>query len=166
MHQTHHRHLKWNANQCHPNANDVDQNLPFFDVELPALTFLLLLFEFRFAFELTTDVTLPLELVLDIVEAFGSFCLAFALFAADCIFDTVWLLASTLPVPLSWTMALGALTTLAGSSQKQFAFPLPNGIGAFAAFALDCSLPQMVDHCETDDHFSSFLAFCCFCWAA
>lgn len=59
-------------------------SLPFFEDELPPLTFLLLLFEV----ELITLVTLPVELVLDIVvESLDAF--AFALFATVCMFDTV-----------------------------------------------------------------------------
>lgn len=44
-------------------VSDSFECLPFFEVELPPLAFLLLLFEV----ELTTLDTLPLELVLDIV---------------------------------------------------------------------------------------------------
>lgn len=59
-------------------------SLPFFEDKLPPLTFLLLLFEV----ELITLVTLPVELVLDIVvESLDAFALA--LFAAVCMFDTV-----------------------------------------------------------------------------
>lgn len=64
-------------------------NLPFFAFELPPLAFLVLLFEVE---EFTMAVTLPLELVFDIVaDDLDAFAFAFVLglFATDCIFDTV-----------------------------------------------------------------------------
>lgn len=139
------------------------KNPPFFDDEPAPFTFLLLLF----VVELTRAVTLPLEFVFDIVVDLDAVWLAFGLLTTDCIFDTVWLLASALPVPFCWAFTFVGLTiALDGSSQKQFAFPLPDGIDAVIALPPDCSLPQIIDHCETADHLSSFFAFCCFCWAA
>lgn len=151
---------------CSHRKQGVNFHGPFFGFELPPLGFLLLLFEVEF----TMAVTLPLELVFDIVvDDLDALTLAFGLFATDCMFDTVWLLANALPVPFCWIFAWplddGITLLTVGSSQKQLALPLPDGIDTLDDVGpIDWSLP----HIQIDEaHLSSFFAFCCcFCWAA